>query len=542
MGTRPYRTETLVVGAGLAGIVTTLELLNRGRSVVLLEACSRERFGGQALDGFGGMLLVDTPEQRRLGIRDSPELLLQDWLRAANFPADERWGPLWAETYAERSRADVYDWLKALGIRFVPMVQWVERGNYGDGNSLPRYHIAWGSGRGVVQTVIRHLLQHPQQHLLNILFEHRFESLEWQNGRVVGGHGVGPEGPFTVEAEHTVLCSGGISGNLHRLRKHWDPVYGPVPDNLLSGTHPSANGALHDEVERIGGQVVNLHQMWNYAAGISHPEPEYPDHGLSLIPARSALWLDYRGRRIGPDPLITGFDTHDLCKRIGNLPGQYGWHVMNRRIAVKEIAVSGTDTNPAIRDGNTVQLLYETFKGNDALFNWLLDGSEDVVQAENLDALARKMNELTGADVIDVAGMKQDIAAYDAMIDRGPPFYNDDQLRKLQQLRQWRSDRMRTCNFQKILDAQAGPLIAIRQRLITRKSMGGMLTDLQSRVLDGAERPIPGLYAAGEAAGFGGGGISGIRSLEGTFLSNCVLNGRRAAASIAGAIVRGKTG
>ena len=530
-----YYTDALVIGAGLAGISTALELLQSGRRVLLLDAAPREACGGQANDAFGGMLLSETPEQKRNGIADSAELLLADWLRAAQFAPGDHWGPRWAARYAERNRADIYDWLRGHGIRFFPAVQWVERGNHGDGNSLPRYHVAWGCGRGVVRTLAQQLFAHPQaQQRLQCLFGHRVSELLRANGAVTGCQGLGPGGAFRVQAEHTVVCTGGINGNPDKVRQHWDSAtYGPCPDNLLMGTPPSADGALHDAVQALGGQVVNLGQMWNYAAGIAHPDPQYPNHGLSLIPPRSALWLDCHGRRIGPQPLVTGFDTHDLCKRIGHLPGQYGWQVLNWRIAIKEMAISGTDTNPLFRDRKLPALIWQTLTGNPHLVRWMLDRCPDVVSADNLEQLAGRMSAL-GPAPVDLDGLRADLQAWDAMLARGPALHNDDQMRRIGQMRQWRSDRLRTCKAQPILDPAAGPLIAIRERLISRKSMGGMLTDLQSRVLDGAGRPIPGLYAAGEAAGFGGGGISGIRSLEGTFLSNCILNGRHAAWAIAG--------
>ena len=528
-----HHADTLVIGAGLAGIVTALELLDQGQRVTLLDAGPRATCGGQANEAFGGLLLSETPEQKRNGIQDSPTLFLADWLRAAQFAPDAQWGQRWAEDYVARNRAEIYDWLRGRGIRFFPAVQWVERGNQGDGNSLPRYHVAWGCGHGLVGTLAARLFAHPRSYLLDLLFEHRVEGLERRNGAVSGCHGHGPRGAFRVQAEQVVVCTGGIGGDLGRVRQHWDTaLYGPCPDNLLSGTPPCADGALHDQVQAVGGQVVNLGQMWNYAAGIAHPEPEYPDHGLSLIPPRSALWLDAHGRRIGPQPLVTGFDTHDLCKRVGRLPGQYSWQLMNWRIAIKEMAISGTDTNPLFRDRKLVRLIWQTLTGNKALVNWMLERCPDVVSGNTLEELAGRMNAL-GPLPVDLAGMRADVQAYDAMLKRGPALHNDDQLRRLAQLRQWRSDRLRTCRNQPILDPKAGPLIAIRERIISRKSMGGMLTNLQSRVLDATGQPVPGLYAAGEAAGFGGGGISGIRSLEGTFLSNCVFNGRRAAQAIA---------
>jgi len=529
MSTARYRCETLVIGAGLAGLSTALELLDQGRSVLLLDAAPRSQCGGQANDAFGGMLLCGTPEQRRNGVTDSPQLLLDDWQRSAVFQADDVWARRWAEAYAERNRADVYDWLHQQGIRFFPAVQWVER----DGNSLPRYHLTWGCGRGLVQTLAGRLFGHARQAQLSSLFEHRVLGLEQHDGVVVGCHGRSPEGDFQIVAEQLVLCSGGINGNLDLVRQHWDPIYGPCPQNLLNGTDPRADGALHAQVQAVGGQVVKLGQMWNYAAGIAHPQPQFPQHGLSLMPPRSALWLDASGRRIGPQPLVTGFDTHEQCKRIGHLPGQYGWQLLNWRIAIKEMAISGSDSNPLFRDRKFLRLLWQTFTGNRTLVRWMLEQCPDVLSAASLAELTPQMAALAADGRLDPAALLADVQRYDANIRRGPALHNDDQLRRLQQLRQWRSDRLRTCNFQPIVDPAAGPLIAIRTRLISRKSMGGMLTDLHSRVLDAHGEPVPGLYAAGEAAGFGGGGISGIRSLEGTFLSNCIFNGRRAARAIA---------
>ena len=527
-----YQADTLVIGAGLAGICTALELLNHGRSVLLLDACEQQRFGGQAQEAFGGMLLSNTPEQRRNGIADSSELFWQDWQQAAQFQSGNQWAQHWAMAYCEQNRSEVYDWLHRYGIRFFPVVQWPERGNYGDGNSVPRYHVAWGCGKGIVSRLIEQLLQHPQAHLLRCLFSHKVTALEYHDGRVVGCQGAQPNGAFSIQADNTVVCSGGINGNLQKVRQHWDPIYGPAPDNLLTGTHPSADGALHDAVQSIGGEVRNLHYMWNYAAGIAHPNPEYPQHGLSLIPPRSALWMDCYGRRIGPKPMVTGFDTHDLCKTTGQLPQQYTWHIMNKRIADKELAISGSDTNPLFRDKKLLKVILQALRGNAQQTQWLLEHCPDVASGNTLEELAVAMQRIAPETALDMAGMQADIARYDGMLRGVKGLHNDDQIRRIQQLRQWRGDRPRTCHLQPIIDRKQMPLIAIRLRLISRKSMGGMLTDLAARVLGAQGEPIAGLYAAGEAAGFGGAGISGIRSLEGTFLSNCIFNGRRAAQSI----------
>ncbi|GLR62825.1 FAD-binding dehydrogenase [Marinospirillum insulare] len=527
-----YQTKVLVIGAGLAGITTSLELIEKGHQVLLLDAGLEENWGGQAKEAFGGMLFSNTPEQKRNGIADSNELFWQDWQTAAAFKPEDRWAKRWAKAYVEYNSSQVYDWLKKRGISFFPVVQWVERGKYGDGNSVPRYHLAWGCGQGLVKALLQRLNEHPNYRALTTVFSHQVIGFSFTQGRVTGCFGNSTNGSFSVQAEHTVICSGGINGNLDKVRQHWDPIYGPPPKNLLSGAHPSANGALHDQVEQLGGEVRNLNYMWNYAAGVAHPKPAYPNQGLSLIPPRSALWLDCYGRRLGPEPLITGYDTHDLCKQIGHLPQQYTWQVMNKRIADKELAISGSDTNPNFRDKKLLKVIWQALKGNSAQTLELMNQCVDVVSGQNLGELAAKMQELQPQVPIDLEGMTRDIASYDAMLKGPKALHNDDQIRRLNEIRQWRGDRLRTCKLQPIVDAKHLPLIALRLRLISRKSMGGLLTDLQGRVLNSQERPLIGLYAAGEAAGFGGGGIAGIRSLEGTFLSNCIFNGRRVAQAI----------
>ena len=279
--------------------------------------------------------------------------------------------------------------------------------------------------------------------------------------------------------------------------------------------------------------------MWNYAAGIHHPEPRIPGEGLSLIPPKSALWLDATGKRFGPVPLVTGFDTHLICKRIAQDPYGYSWQVMNWKIALKEIAVSGAESNTAFRDRKLIQLARDIFLGNHKLLEYLASNCEDVVTGNSLEELVDNMNRLNSnsqtncSGLVDLANIEQSIRRYDEQIDLGKELHNDDQLRRLAQVRNWRGDRSRTCKFKKILEKKSLPLVAFREFIVSRKSMGGIQTDLQSRVLSCNGEPIPGLYAAGEAAGFGGGGISGLKSLEGTFISNCILNARMATRSIA---------
>ena len=529
------QSDVVIAGGGIAAIATALELLDRGLSVTVAERAPRERFGGLANEAFGGMLFAGTPTQLLNGVHDGPEQFARDWFHAAEFGADEVWSRRWASAYVERSVPEVHDWLRARGIGFFPVVHWVERGDFGPGNSLPRYHVVWCTGWHLAQTLIRRLEDHPARAKFSLLFGHRVTDLLWDQGRVSGRRCVNGVGEVELQAGATVLAAGGINGNLAKVREVWDrDCYGGPPALLLNGSDPDSDGALHERVSALGGRVVRLGQMWNYASGVRHPEPRFPDHGLSLIPPRSALWLDSSGRRVGPDPMISGFDTHRLCKRMGRLPGQYGWLLLNRRIFVHEMAVSGSHINPHFRDRHFLRAVAEVALGNSRLYDYLVGGCPDVVTAVTLPALAEKMRGLAPETAIDLDGMQADVAAYDGQIGRGVTFHNDDQLRRIATLRRWRGDRARTLRFQRIVDDGALPLVAVRVMLLSRKSMGGMETDLHSRVLDQMGDAIPGLYAAGEACGFGGGGIAGRRSLEGTFLSCAIFNGRVAARAIAG--------
>jgi uncharacterized protein len=532
----PTRYDAVVVGAGLAGLATALELLDRGQRVALVDKGDEQALGGLAMQAFGGMMLVDTPLQRRAGIRDSAGIALADWLSFASFGDDDAWPRRWAERYIERCVPDVFEWLGKLRVRFIPAVQWVERGWMRPGNSLPRYHVIWGTSQYMTERVLEAVRRHPRAGQLALLLRHRVEALVRENGTVVGCRGVREDdgSEFELRAGAVVVCGGGITGDLARVRAHWPRDWGGPPSVLLNGSHPAADGRLHDAVTHVGGRVTHLEQMWNYAAGVHHPNPRFDGHGLSLIPSRTAIWADPEGQRIGPVPFVTAFDTLQMVEQISRAGWPYTWQVLNRRIAERELAASGSEHNPAIRDRRMLRFALQMLRGNPALVDDLLAHCRDFVQAPDLATLAQRMNALTGEDRVTEQALRAGIEPYDAQMRRGPRFHNDDQLRRIAQLRQWTGDRVRTCKFQPILDERAGPLIAIRCHVLTRKSTGGIQTDLHSRVLDAAGEPLPGLYAAGEAAGFGGGGSNGRGSLEGTFLSGCILTAQSAARHIAG--------
>ncbi len=532
----------IVVGAGLAGLVSTLELLRSGHTVMLLDRCHPHELGGLAREAFGGMFMVDSPEQRRSRIHDSERLALEDWLRIAELGAEEQWPRRWAEQYVTRARDDVGGWLRELGVRFFPVVNWAERGNFGDGNSVPRFHLTWGTGKALVQAVWAAIERHPRRAALEVRFGARVVSLLVEDGQLVGctieqgKEGEGEDGHLRAGTA-VVIAAGGIGGNHELVRRVWPTAeLGSPPRKMLMGSHLYADGALHEEVERVGGAVTHLERMWNYADAVRHPAPQRPDHGLKLIPPRSGLMLNPDGRRYGPVPVMPTYDAYAALERMCEDERKYSWLICNQRIARRELDVSGSQHNPHLRERRWVRFALGVLLGKPRVLAHLLEGSPDFVSADSLPELARKMNEVTGEQAIDHDVLASEIGRYDESIARGKGLFNDDQLRRIAQLRNWRGDRLRTCAFQPILDPKAGPLIAIRLQVMARKSLGGIQTDLACRVLRAADgEPIPGLYAVGEAAGFGGGGMHGKRSLEGTFLGGCVFTGRLAAAAIAGA-------
>jgi uncharacterized protein len=530
------RSDVLIIGGGIAGLATALDLLDGNQSVLLLDRDEEDAFGGLARESFGGMFFVDSPEQRRQGIRDSIELAWRDWCSFAEFGADDEWPKAWARAYVGRCTSDVYRWVRGFGVSFLPVVNWVERGEFRPGNSVPRFHVAWGTGKGIADALIAALRGHPNVARLSIRFDARVERLVLQAGRIDGAAGVDEKDgtPFEVRAEQVVVASGGINGDLERVRQNWHRDWGKPPKVLLNGSHRFADGRLHDSTAAVGGVVTHLDKMWNYAAGVHHPRPRKPNHGLSLVPPRSALWLDWRGKRIGPQPLVSGFDTRRLVTEICAQERPYSWQLMNMKIALKELAISGAEHNPSIRDKKKIGFLRDLLFGNRWLVREMLDNCTDFVIAATLGELVEKMNALQGDNAVALESVRDAVEHYDATIARGASLMNDEQLRRIASLRQYLGDRIRLCKFQPINDAKALPLIAVREHIISRKSLGGIQTDLESRVLDGSGQPIAGLYAVGEAAGFGGGGVHGLRALEGTFLGGCILSGRIAAASIDG--------
>ena len=533
MATANVQSDVLVIGGGLAGLVTAIECLRAGQSVTLVDRDTPERLGGLALWAFGGMALVDTPLQRRMKLKDSPELALTDWLRFGELGEDDVLPRQWASYYVQHSREQVYDWVIDHGLKFMPAVNWVERGMQGDGNTLPRYHVVWGTSRHLTLRMIEVMQQAATGQRLTLLSRHRITALDSQNGVVTGASGIneatGQEVRFSAQA--VVLAMGGINGSHGETRANW-PKHRPMPATMLNGAHPFADGKLHHLVAGLGGNITHADEMWNYAAGFPHPQPHFEGHGLSAIPCKSALWLNHKGERIGPQPLVTGFDTHELCQRVAEQEKPYTWQLMNWRIAVKEFAISGAEHNQRIRDLQFPQFLKETLLGNHRLVKQMAAESKHFLVDDTLAGLAAKMNALVGTQDVKPEVLQATADTFDANFSRGDSVVNDDQIRRIEHARHWGPDKLRTCKPAPLQKPGAGPFIAIQMQLITRKSLGGLQTDLQSRVLNTAGQAMPGLYCVGEAAGFGGGGASGKRSLEGTFLPGCILTARAAARSI----------
>lgn len=535
--------DALVVGGGIAGIVSALELLRAGKTVTLVDRDTKKRFGGLALWAFGGMALIDTPLQHSMKIPDSAERALQDWIRFGELDESDTHSLDWAQYYVENSRTEVYDWLKNEGIKFMPAVNWVERGLQGDGNSVPRYHVVWGTSRELTRVMIAALHQANKEDRLTILHEHSILELITQNGRVTGAVGAALNSSHNASgsnnnelihfnADNVIVATGGLNGSHDETRANW-PKDRAIPETMLNGAHPFADGTMHHEVaDKLGGHIVNPGEMWNYAAGFPHPYPHFEGHGLSTIPCKSALWLNHKGERIGPEPMITGFDTHTLCQRVAEQEKPWTWHLLNWRIAIKEFAISGAEHNQRIRDKQFIRFLKETLLGNHRLIKQMASESDDFLVADTLEELSEKMNALTCSHDVDATTLQATADEFDDNFSKGNQLNNDDQIRRILHARQWGPDKLRTCKPAPLQKEGAGPFIAIRMQLISRKSLGGLRTDLDCKVLGENNQPISGLYCVGEAAGFGGGGSNGKRSLEGTFLPGCIMTARAAARSI----------
>lgn len=528
-----YESDIVIVGGGLAGIITALELLDAGKKVLIIDRDTEQAFGGLAKWAFGGMFFVDSKLQRRNKINDSIDLATKDWYDFAQFAKDEVWGKKWADLYLHTCTDQGYNWLRKNGIKFFPVLNWAERGLKGEGNSVPRFHMVWGTGWELVKVFKNKLLNHKNRQNLQLKFGHRVTDLIAQNNIIQGVRGEieHSKEEFKVVASVVVVATGGINGSIEKIKQNWHPDCGDTPPEvILNGAHQYALGDLHDATHRINGSVVNLKNQWNYAAGIRHYAPRKSEHGLSLVPCKTAVWLNYEGKRFKDYPLLTATDTRYLIQRICKEKKKYSWQVLNMKIAYKEFAISGSEHNPAVRDKNYFSFIKNVLLGNKKLVHKIIDQCEDIIIADTIEGLAQKMNALTGTQDVDSQYIRKAIEEYDSSIGKGAP-YQDWQQQKIFEGRKWRGDKARVANMKPIGRKKDGPFMAIRNFILSRKSLGGIQTNLQGEVLtipdqNGKQEAINGLYCVGEAAGFGGGGMHGLRSLEGTFLGGCVITGR----------------
>jgi uncharacterized protein len=542
--------DVIVVGAGLAGLVATAELADAGRRVMLLDQEPESNLGGQAFWSLGGLFLVDSPEQRWMGIKDSPDLALQDWMGTAGFDRPEdAWPRRWAEAYLDFAAGEKRSWLHAQGIRFFPVVGWAERGGYGaigHGNSVPRFHVTWGTGPAVVAPFERRVREAAATDLVTFRFRHRVDGLTVTDGVVTGvkgsilefsdaARGVASSrtvvGNFDLSAQAVLVTSGGIGANHDLVRKNWPARLGTAPAQMITGVPAHVDGRMLQIAQDAGGNIINSDRMWHYVEGVKNWNPIWAGHGIRILPGPSSLWFDATGKRL-PGPLYPGFDTLGTLAHLRTTGHDHSWFVLTQKIIEKEFALSGSEQNPDLTGKSVLQTLGRIRPGAPAPVEAFKRHGEDFVVAGTLDELVAGMNALTPQPLLDVEEIRREVVARDREMDNS--FTKDGQVSAIHNARKYRGDKLvRTATPHKLLDPKAGPLIAVKLHVITRKTLGGLQTDLSGQVLRPDATPFAGLYAAGEASGFGGGGVHGYRSLEGTFLGGCIFSGRQAGRAIA---------
>ncbi|QFK71385.1 FAD-binding dehydrogenase [Pradoshia sp. D12] len=543
--------DAIVIGAGLAGLVATAEIADAGKKVLLLDQEPEASLGGQAWWSFGGLFLVDSPEQRRMGIKDSKELAWQDWMGTAGFDRDEEdyWGKKWAEAYIDFAAGEKRAWLHKQGVRFFPVVGWAERGGYlaeGHGNSVPRFHIVWGTGPGIVSPFEKRVREHIKNGLVDYRPRHRVDELMSSNGIIQGVKGSilaassalrGEKSNrdvithFEFSGKAVLVSSGGIGANHDLIRTNWPERLGPPPKNMISGVPAHVDGRMLGISEEAGGRIVNRDRMWHYTEGIKNWNSVWENHGIRILPGPSSIWLNATGQRF-PAPNFPGYDTLGTLEAIQKTGFDYSWFILTQKMIEKEFALSGSEQNPDLTNKSIRKVLSRVLPGPPGPVKAFMDHGEDFVIADNLVELVKGMNELTKDNLLNYEEIERQIKARDREMDH--TFTKDLQITALRGARNYIGDKLiRVAKPHKILDPQNGPLIAVRLNIVSRKTLGGLQTDLSARVLNSKGEAIPGFYAAGEVSGFGGGGVHGYRSLEGTFLGGCLFTGRVAGRAIA---------
>ncbi len=547
-----FHPDAIIIGTGLAGLTAAMEITNSGKKVLLLDQETEQNIGGQAFWSFGGLFLINSPQQRRMGIKDSYELALQDWKGTAGFDRPEDYWPRqWAEAYLKFAAGEKYEYITQLGIKLMFMVGWAERGDgsaTGHGNSVPRFHVSWGTGTGVVKPFVEKAYKAQEKGLLQMKFRHRVTELLMENGKIKGLKGDILENDtqergaatnrnvistFEYAAPNIIIASGGIGANHELVRKNWPERLGKAPENMVCGVPAYVDGKMIGIAEDKGAHIINPDRMWHYTEGLQNWNPIWPNHGIRILPGPSSLWFDAKGKRL-PAPFLPGFDTLGTLKYIQETGFSYSWFILTQKIIKKEFALSGSEQNPDITHKDYSLFLKRIFgKKAPGPIEDFKEHGKDFIVSDNLEDLVKRMNELAGNKLLNYEKIKSQIEARDRELDN--KFSKDTQVNYIRNTRNYLGDKLgRVAAPHKILDPENGPLIAVRLNILTRKTLGGIKTNLNGQVLRDDDSIMEGLYAAGEAAGFGGGGMHGYRALEGTFLGGCIFSGMKAGKYIAG--------
>jgi predicted oxidoreductase len=547
--------DVIVVGAGLAGLVATCELVDAGRRVLLLDQEPEASLGGQAFWSLGGLFFVDSPEQRRMRIRDSYDLALQDWMGTAAFDRPEdQWPRKWAEAYVAFAAGEKRAWLAERGMRWFPVVGWAERGGTvatDHGNSVPRFHVTWGTGPGVLAPFVKRVRAAVKSGRVTLALRHRVDGFTAEAGSINGVHGEvlepsnvargekssrNPIGTFSFHAQAIIVTSGGIGGNHDLVRQNWPSRMGTPPSMMVSGVPDHVDGRMLGIVETAGGRLINRDRMWHYTEGIQNWSPIWPKHGIRILPGPSSIWLDATGKRL-PTPLFPGFDTLGTLAHLRKTGHDYSWFILSEKIIAREFALSGSEQNPDLTNGGWLTVLRARRGGGvPGPVRAFMDKGADFIVERDLGTLVTRMNALTGGNLLSPTDIAREVQARDREMDN--LFSKDAQVTAIRGARNYLGDKLiRVAKPHKLLDPAAGPLVAVRLWTLTRKTLGGLETDLDGRVLKADGTPLGNVFAAGEVAGFGGGGVHGYRALEGTFLGGCIFSGR-AAGRAAGKLTR----
>ena len=536
--------DVIIIGAGLAGLVAATELIERGKSILLLDQEGEQSIGGQAYWSFGGLFFVNSREQRRLGVKDSFALAWKDWRHAAGFDRLEdeaSWAIQCAHAYVYFATHKKYDYLKEKGIKFFPVVGWAERGAMlagGYGNSVPRFHITWGTGPGLVEPFKQRVLAARNEGQLSYLARHQVTELMMTEDGVQGVRGnilvqdTAERGTatsrdvvrsFDYMADAVVIASGGIGANLELVRKNWPARLGKVPGTMIAGVPSYVDGKMLEVAEASGARIVNKDRMWHYTEGLRNFAPIWENHGIRILPGPSSLWLDAEGNRFEA-PNYPGFDTLSTLEAICKTGYDYSWFILTEEMIEKEFALSGSEQNPDLTNKRFFDVLQRVKKGAPKPVQDFVEQGVDFVVADGVKELVAAMNDLAGNELLDFLSIKEKILSRDGEIVKKQS--TDLQIQTIYRARDYIGDKIvRVAKPHQLLSPASGKLIAVRLNILTRKTLGGLQTNLNGAVLDEQQQAINGLYAAGEAAGFGGGGVHGYRSLEGTFLGGCIFTG-----------------